>query len=113
MSEELSSAPLNLYQRLFLNASAAVALLDENGFLVDANEPFKRTFDSLAGRDIATLDESFPEFLHSRDAYKFAYHFSRLITGSSRSVSFSTFFRNASGSPRWLNIRAWAIPEEE
>ncbi len=113
MSEELSSTSLNLYQRLFINASAAVALLDENGYLVDANEPFKRTFESLAGRDIASLDESFPEFLHSRDAYKFSYHFSRLITGSSRSVSFSTFFRNASGSPRWLNIRAWAIPEEE
>lgn len=113
MQEDSVSSPLNLYHRLFANASAAIALLDENGFLVDANEPFKRTFDSLSGRDIATLEESFPEFLHSRDAYKFAYHFSRLIAGSSRSVSFSTFFRNASGSPRWLSIRAWAIPEEE
>lgn len=113
MPEKPVPAPDSLYQRIFANASAAIALLDENGYLVDANEPFKRTFDSLAGRDIATLDESFPEFLHSRDAYKFAYHFSRLIAGSSRSVSFSTFFRNASGSPRWLRIRAWAIPEEE
>jgi len=113
MQENSVNSPLNLYQRLFANASAAIALLDENGFLVDANESFKRTFDSLSGRDIATLEESFPEFLHSRDAYKFAYHFSRLIAGSSRSVSFSTFFRNASGSPRWLSIRAWAIPEEE
>uniref|UniRef100_A0A7C3HXX0 Sensory/regulatory protein RpfC n=1 Tax=Gracilinema caldarium TaxID=215591 RepID=A0A7C3HXX0_9SPIR len=113
MPEESVNTPFNLYQRLFVHASAAVALLDENGYLVDANEPFKRTFDSLAGRDIASLDEPFPEFLHSRDAYKFSYHFSRLIAGSSRSVSFNTFFRNASGSPRWLSIRAWAIPEEE
>jgi len=113
MSEASLHIAFNLYQRLFTHSSAAIALLDENGYLVDANEPFKRTFDSLAGRDIATLDESFPEFLHSRDAYKFSYHFSRLITGSSRSVSFNTFFRNASGSPRWLSIRAWAIPEEE
>lgn len=113
MPEESMNTAFSLYQRFFVNASTAIALLDENGYLVDANEAFKRTFDSLAGRDIATLDEPFPEFLHSRDAYKFSYHFSRLIVGSSRSASFNTFFRNASGSPRWLNIRAWAIPKED
>ena len=113
MPEEPIKTPYNLYQRLFSNASAAIALLDENGYLVDANEPFKRTFDSLAGRDITSLEESFPEFLNSRDVYKFAYHFSRLIAGSIHSVSFNSFFRNASGKPRWLSFRAWAIPEEE
>ncbi|AEJ20481.1 response regulator [Gracilinema caldarium] len=113
MPEESVTIPFNLYQRLFSHASTAIGLLNENGYLVDANDLFKRTFDSLTGQDITSLDEPFTEFLHARDAYKFAYHFSRLITGSSHSVSFNTLFRNASGHARWLSIKAWTIPKDE
>jgi PAS domain S-box-containing protein len=113
MPAEAVNIPCNLYQRLFSHASTAIGLLDEKGYLVDANELFKRAFGSLTGQDITSIDEPFPEFLHARDAYKFTYHFSRLITGSSHSVSFHTLFRNASGHARWLSIKAWTIPEDE
>lgn len=113
MANDPSLNDFNPYYRYFNEASVALAFLNENGFVVDANEVFKRVFESLAGRDLDNLDESLPDFLQNRDAYRFSYHFSRLVNGSARSVSFNTSFRNASGSPRYLNIRAWVIQEKE
>ncbi|GAB1482000.1 hypothetical protein MASR2M78_08150 [Treponema sp.] len=103
-------SPDNPYRRLFIDSSVALAFLDENGFIVDCNENFKLIFASLAGRSIEELDEPFPEFLRTRDAFRFSYHFSRLIAGAARSVSFETAFRTSNGSSRWLKMRAWAIP---
>jgi len=100
------------YRRIFAESSVALAFLDETGFVVDANEHFRRSFESLSGRSLEGLDESFPEFLRSRDAFRFSYHFSRLITGSTRSVTFDSSFRNATGSPRWLKFRAWLVDEQ-
>ena len=87
MANNPSLNDFNPYYRYFNEASVALAFLNENGFVVDANEVFKRVFESLAGRDLDNLDESLPDFLQNRDAYRFSYHFSRLVNGSARSVS--------------------------
>lgn len=113
MEREHGNGTHNPYERLFFDSSVPMAYLDEQGFVVGANEQFKRTFESLSGRTIETLDEGFHEFLRTHDAYRFSYYFSRLLALSTPSVSFDTPFRNASGSPRWLRLRAWAIKEDE
>ncbi len=97
--------------RAFDEASVAFALLDQTGMLISANESFQRIFEFLAGQPLDMLEESLPEFFRSRDAYRFSYHFSRLIAGSSLSMSLDTPFRLASGGQRWLRLRSWVVAE--
>ncbi len=111
MEQEAQAGPIAPLHRFFTESSIAMAVLDENGFVVEANEPFRRSFESLSGRGLEDMEESFPEFLRGRDAFRFAYHFSRLISGATRSATFDTPFRNATAVARHLNIRAWAIDE--
>jgi signal transduction histidine kinase/CheY-like chemotaxis protein/HPt (histidine-containing phosphotransfer) domain-containing protein len=99
-------------RRLFFESSSALALLDDCGWVVETNESFRLTFESVSGRDLATLDESLVEFFRNRDAFRFAYHFSRLAAGSARSVTLDTSFRTGNGESRWLRLRAWGIPED-
>jgi len=113
MERENGNGTHNPYERLFFDSSVPMAYLDEQGFVVGANDQFRRTFETLSGRNIETLDEGFHEFLRTHDAYRFSYYFSRLLAGSTPSVSFDTPFRNANGSPRWLRLRAWAVREDE
>lgn len=100
-------------RRLFFESSSALALLDETGWVIESNESFRLTFEAVTGRDLSSLDESFVEFLRNRDAFRFAYHFSRLSAGSARSINLDTSFRSGTGEPRWLRLRAWAVPEFE
>lgn len=111
MEQESQTGPIAPLLRFFTESSIAMAILDENGFVVEANEPFRRSFESLSGRSLEEMGESFPEFLQSRDAFRFTYHFSRLISGATRSANFDTPFRNATAVARHLNIRAWTIDE--
>ncbi len=113
MSNKATGESNDPYRRLFDESSAAIALLDENGYIVDANESFRLTFAALSGRSLDTLDESFPEFLRTRDAFRFAYHFSRLAVGATRSVSLETAFRSFTGEARSLKLRAWALARKE
>ncbi len=103
----------NPYRRLFSESSSAIALMDEDGFIVEANDNFRLTFEAISGRNVAAMDEPFTEFLRTRDAFRFSYHFSRLVSGSTRSVVFETAFRTSSGDSRWLKLRAWAVPKME
>lgn len=109
MKNEADFTGDELFYRAFIESSIPMALLDEDGYVEDANESFQRSFFSLTGRSLDDMDESFPEFLRNRDAFRFSYHFSRLISGATHSISLDTPFRNASSSPRFLNIRAWTI----
>lgn len=98
-------------RRLFFESSSALALLDESGWVIESNESFQLTFEAVTGHAVSSLNESFVDFLRDRDAFRFAYHFSRLAAGSARSVTLDTSLRSGNGEPRWLRIRAWAIPE--
>ncbi|MFA6506094.1 MAG: response regulator [Treponemataceae bacterium] len=100
-------------RRLFFESSNALALLDESGWILESNESFRLTFEAMTGRDAMALNESLVDFLRERDAFRFAYHFSRLAAGSARSVTLDTSLRSGNGEPRWLRIRAWAIPEDQ
>ncbi len=113
MSNKATGESSDPYRRLFDESSAAIALLDESGYIVDANESFRLTFSSLSGRSLDSLDEPFPEFLRTRDAFRFAYHFSRLTVGATRSVSLDTAFRSFTGEIRSLKLRAWALARRE
>ncbi|TCW60463.1 response regulator [Treponema sp. J25] len=102
-----------LYGELFKEAPIPLAILDEKGFVLESNDRFRLTFYALTGQNIQDIPQSLPEFFSERDVYKFPYHFSRLITGSSQSVHFVSSFRNTSSQSRWLHITASLIPEKE
>lgn len=109
MSFEAGADRFDPFKRMFEEAGTALALLDEGGFVVEANDSFRLTFEALAGRDVAELDEPFTEFLRVRDAFRFPYHFARLVSGAAKSANFETAFRTADGPPRTLSVRAWAV----
>ncbi len=97
--------------RAFNDSSLALAILDDSGWVVQANECFKLTFETVTGTSLSSVDESLVEFLRARDAFRFAYHFSRLAVGSARSVTLDTNIRAGNGESRWLRIRAWSVSE--
>ncbi|MCX7654915.1 MAG: response regulator [Treponemataceae bacterium] len=105
--------PETLYGELFKEAPIPLAILDEQGFVLESNDRFRLTFYALTGQDIWNISQSLPDFFSEREVNQFPYHFSRLITGSSQSVHFHSLFRNASAHPRWLHITGWLIPEKE
>ena len=107
----MTEAGYDPLRRVFFESSSALALLDENGWVLETNESFRLTFEAVTGCDVSTLDESLVEFLRNRDAFRFAYHFSRLAAGSAHSATLDTSFRAGNGESRWLRIRAWLIPE--
>jgi signal transduction histidine kinase/CheY-like chemotaxis protein/HPt (histidine-containing phosphotransfer) domain-containing protein len=104
---------MNRFERAFAESSVALAILDEAGYIVEANANFRLVFEAIAGRSILNLDESFIEFLRARDAFRFGYHFSRLAGGACRSINLDTPFRASGGDMRQLKIRAWLLPKEE
>lgn len=97
--------------RLFHESSSATALLDEGGWILEANESFRLVFESISGRSVDSLKEPLVEFFREREAFRFSYHFARLATGAARSATVDTALRSANGETRWVQIRAWAIPK--
>lgn len=95
-----------------MESTIPLALLDEGGWVIEANENFRLTFETVTGNELESIDDSFVEFLRNRDAFRFAYHFSRLAAGSARSVTVDSSIRSGNGDLRWLRIKAWAVPED-
>jgi PAS domain-containing protein len=107
----MTEAGYDPLRRVFLESSTALALLDENGWVLETNESFRLAFEAATGCDVAALDESLVEFLRNRDAFRFAYHFSRLAAGTAHSATLDTSFRAGNGESRWLRIRPGPFPK--
>ncbi|QQO08944.1 response regulator [Breznakiella homolactica] len=99
------------YYRFFKESGAALAVADKDGRIIATNPVFNHLLKTLSGKDTASLEVPLQDFLALRETPEAYEKFSKVLTGTARSILLETPYRNEPGELHWLRIKAWTIRE--
>jgi signal transduction histidine kinase/CheY-like chemotaxis protein/HPt (histidine-containing phosphotransfer) domain-containing protein len=125
----------NIFSRFFQDAETAMAILDQEGFVVASNGPVETLLASLSLRSAngsghfqdeipaspgktgdSTLPLSVRDILGPRKTSRFWAYMTRLLKGEKKAIVFESPFHRRQENGRaihWLKIKAWRIEPPE